>query len=1759
MERSAAIRLRLMVTVQIQEVIGGSAWGEETGTKTSTVTKNSVTVNGGIIKSIYGADLSGYVAVYGDATENTVYINAGQITGTVYGASIYGGKANENEVHISGGTVNSTAWAGAVVGGMNVGGSPEQTENDNKVFINGTATVTGDITGGKDGYYTATASGNTVTIDGSAVVTGNVMGAFGSSRDKTVNKVYINKGSVTGNVYGGRLDDSDNIFTSDDPNDVFYDVGNVNSNEVHIIDGTVTGNVYGGSLESNVTGDVKGNKVEITGGTIRGVKSTIYDSKVYGGYSEKGTAGGDTAADGNNVTITGGTVYGEVWGGYAKEGNAKNNTATMSGGNVQGIVTGGWAYGDATDNTLTVTGGTLRHPVGGYSDYGNANNNTVNFGGTAVSSNYMHGGQTYVGSANDNTVNITGGTIKAAVYGGYSDSGGVATGNTVDISGGTMTDPVIGGFADQGNANDNKVSVSGTATVGNGNYAFIYGGKSEAVNAATGNTVTLSGGTVSGAKGTQIYGGWTRSSSGATTGNTVNLTGSTTGLENAEVYGGNLSAYTGNELHVGGTKDGSVTGAWTGSSNNTVKKVSNFETIVYHSVNWSTTVAALEATTVENVGAIDIKNLKFDPASSTGTMALLKSGSDLSAITLNYSGGTGVTITTDGVVISGGSGEQTEETGVNGVKLTTQVTGEKVSLATDKKAINYSKGASTVSGITFGEFDTATAARDLTGSSFATANTVDATGLTFADTTKALKKNDSITLLNNATGITTTVANGTGKTIGINYTDDQKIAFAATATGNVTSAGGAVKYTVGSVAVSDIDVSQWNGTASAVTASWATKDATVKTAGISVTGLNPGDTKTILTAASGSDFSNVKLDASAWNDGGTITDTAVNGVGITGETTGGGVKVSDDKSQLVYQQDKKNVTGITLGAFDAAKAARSFGSGDDLTGATINADGFSISNLDAAKESIVVVDATNAVKDASGATLKAFTKQDVGDPVAFADQIDGTVLTFSGTHQDTLEQNDAKTQILYKVGDKNVSGVKFDGSVTWNDSEAYYTNDAAKYKFSGATDVDATNLKVTGNATTALKKGDSMTLLSATGMTVGTVTDQSDANKEASKVAVNYTDDKGVAFAANATGEVKAESGAVKYNINEVKMTDVDLSAWNGTAFSVPDTWTADEGSVKVATGSFTAPEVAAGQVQNIITADGAFFDDANISGANKYDADKGVAFSETQNNVTVAGTQAIGVAAVDEGRSLVYKADIKKADTVDIGAVTWQKGATLFDGSSATEYDYANVTAIDTDKFEVSYAAPETVAANSSMTLLKANDTLTAMVAEEKASIENAYEVTPVDGVTVNATLTSNITNESGNVKVTAESNQATALTFGKVEWKTDGALLDHGKTLTNVSFDGATVDTSGIDFYKEMYIDADQTMTLVSSFDGTPGEITGDKYLVGTAYEGEGAAEMDDGNLIFRTKTEAGVSEQTHKTLMAVEANMALLAAGNEYVGKVMDGLSEIGNRGKDGISTAAAIGGGASRYETGSYVSSHTWNAAVGIGAKREVKNGAFEYGLFGEYGKGSYTLHSDVGNGKGDAHYAGGGLLAKWTNSHDVYTEASFRLGRMSDSASNLLYGPGGVGYGYDVHANYYGAHAGVGKVFKYDGGKSLDVYGKYFYTKRDGVEFDAVQHYKLDSVASSVLRIGARYGTTDKKWNWYGGLAYEYEFDGEANGTVSGTTAIRAASIQGSSVRGEFGMRMDATKENPWQTDISLYGYGGKHRGVGGNVSVAYTF
>jgi hypothetical protein len=607
-------------------------------------------------------------------------------------------------------------------------------------------------------------------------------------------------------------------------------------------------------------------------------------------------------------------------------------------------------------------------------------------------------------------------------------------------------------------------------------------------------------------------------------------------------------------------------------------------------------------------------------------------------------------------------------------------------------------------------------------------------------------------------------------------------------------------------------------------------------------------------------------------------------------------------------------------------------------------------------------------------------------------------------------------------------------------------------------------------------------------------------------------------------------SGAAASAAGDVKITNLNVSSFNPAQNT--------NGSLISAGG--TVSEMAVNGKS--LTAGGTI--DTNVK-----QAQLASGIDATFNSLTVS-------LAADQ-KSLTYDAH-NSYTSINFSKVTWQKGAVLADCSSA-DNNFAGVTALGTDKFDVVYASPESVAAGDAMTLLKANKTLADMAGQTKTT---GYKYAPVPGVQVNAYITGNLAAKGGAVTYKAEENRAGRLVFGNVDWKDNGALMTRP---ANITFAGADVDTAKIHFKNIKSLEADKKMTLVSGFGNSVGTITGNKYTVGTGLEGEGAASLKGGDLIFTAKTGTGnmkPQEQTHNAVMAMEAGMALLAAGTEHLGNVMDGLGLAANAGADGTSTAASVGGGASRYETGSHVKSHTWNAAVAIGRNHETKKGSLEYGIFGEYGKGSYTLHSDAGRGDGDGHYAGGGLLARWTNKHNVYTEASFRLGRMRDTASDILHDADN-GYGYDVHANYFGAHVGIGQVTNYRNGRRLDVYGKYFYTRREGVSFDAgADHYDLDSVSSSLLRIGARYGTTVKRWNWYGGLAFEYEFDGKSEGTVStigNSAAIRSASVKGSSVRCELGLRMDATKDNPWKADIAIYGYGGKHRGFGGNVNVAYTF
>lgn len=266
--------------------------------------------------------------------------------------------------------------------------------------------------------------------------------------------------------------------------------------------------------------------------------------------------------------------------------------------------------------------------------------------------------------------------------------------------------------------------------------------------------------------------------------------------------------------------------------------------------------------------------------------------------------------------------------------------------------------------------------------------------------------------------------------------------------------------------------------------------------------------------------------------------------------------------------------------------------------------------------------------------------------------------------------------------------------------------------------------------------------------------------------------------------------------------------------------------------------------------------------------------------------------------------------------------------------------------------------------------------------------------------------------------------------------------------------------------------------------------------------------------------------------------------------------------------AMSGGSMRYKSGSYADVHGYNMALGL-AKAVTNNaGKLTYGPLLEYGWGNYTSHLDSGiRADGNTKYYGIGLLARQDNNDGVYYEGSLRYGRMdADYASGDLIGAGGskVFADYDSSSSYYGAHLGIGKVNKINDTTKADLYAKLFYTHQGG---DSVtlggegngEVYDFDAVDSTRARVGARLSKAyGERSSGYVGLAYEYEFDGEARATVKGLSTP-APSIKGSSGLLEVGYILQPKGVNDPMINIGLQGWGGKKQGVSGSVNFVWKF
>ena len=351
-----------------------------------------------------------------------------------------------------------------------------------------------------------------------------------------------------------------------------------------------------------------------------------------------------------------------------------------------------------------------------------------------------------------------------------------------------------------------------------------------------------------------------------------------------------------------------------------------------------------------------------------------------------------------------------------------------------------------------------------------------------------------------------------------------------------------------------------------------------------------------------------------------------------------------------------------------------------------------------------------------------------------------------------------------------------------------------------------------------------------------------------------------------------------------------------------------------------------------------------------------------------------------------------------------------------------------------------------------------------------------------------------------------------------------------------------------------ANKTITLIDHQAGVIG-LTGTKDVSVTAgalltYDGEVSLTEDKKKLTleignFKAFTpEAKSLVETRAAAGFVVNNMAdfMQSTGMEQArAAAFEGDKE--------LAPFVAIGGSKMRYETGSYVDVNGWNGALGIAKKA----GDMTYGIALEHGKGSYDSYLDSGvHADGDIKSTGGVIFGELKQDNGVHFDAALHAGRVKSDYQSAT-------TSYDESSTYYGFSLGGGKEITMNDKAALDLYGRFYYTHTNSSDTTASSGEKLafDAVNSQRIRLGGRY-TVDMNDNGqaYAGLAWQYEFGGDAKAAINGYAAP-TPSLKGHSGIVEAGYKLNAGKN--LVLDFNLNGAFGKQRGFGGALAAQWQF
>ena len=1805
-------RLALLVAIALT---GGSLAGA-TNAYAAEVTGQNVTINasnppsnnvtdpyndpgsaaGAINDPANGDDVSGNTLTL----ENYDYsVHGGVNPNTIYGGFTRGtGRAKENIVHIcSGGIVD------AAVGGINCGGGDAV---GNRVYLHAGGLVNEAVSGGSVYGASGSAENNHVVIESGRVndvIYGGCIG-IASTGHATGNTVTITGGEIRGHVYGG--------FT--------YGNGDVTGNIVNIGDGahdlatgtSIQKSIYGGSNDGG-SGTISGNTLNVKASasaqnihnfdTINfhftntlSPKLTLSDTAgttikrlrdiTVNGFATIGTstlienANGITVTDSSSVTKTGDTaetilstdrtgkkidytryifkgartaetVGGETWGGRSVIGNTTTGNVITVASGTHHVVYGGWTSGSGSKAAAE--------------NRGDSTYNKVTVDGTETVSEDVYGGMTTVadGKASHNEVTINKGVTlngHGYVYGGSTDDGSSADNNKVYLNGIRIPGTVYGGTAANGTANGNEVHLNGATVTGP-----VYGGNGVST---SGNKVyLLNGATVTGG----VYGGNATSAND----NEVHLNGATV---TGDVYGGAANG-TGNLLSVKGV--------------NSARWIAGFQKVTFDATGVAAGATMLTITDTANRTAVD-----WNALTATGTAR----GIDL----IYHEQGIDLSHYTAGSVKSALSADGKSEYDIEAV----DEGGTVKRIAYNSYQFKDARTAETVGGETWG-------GRSRVGNT-TTGNEITVSSGTHTEVyggwTRGASSQTATADKGNSTYNKVTV-NGTATVRGNVYGGMTTVMDGKASHNEVTINGGALNGSgdvyggsANSGSSADDNKVYLNGISTPGTVYGGS--AGHGTANGNEVHLNGATVTGAVFGGEGASASKNKVyllnDAQVTGDvyGGNAAsanenEVHLNGATVTGAVIGGAIDGTGNLLSVKGVNSAKWIAGFQKVSFDTAGVAAGEtmlnlnGSAGttldrgaiDAKGSTVNggitllhnANGITVNGLaatdnilksetDATTEKNISVHKTgNNITDIR---YEGYQFADVTTAVTTPTEAYGGISKAgNSTHDNVITVNGAYANVY--GGHTSGAGTTRDDKDNSYRNSVTITGGTLGNVYGGYTE-SATGT-TTGNT---VNIGDGTNALTA-GTTIAEI-HGGNRTAQGNKLVVNTAATVGKVlsfekFIFNHT----ASAGTTPMLTITNGATDLDFNAIEATDAATENPVTLVHNSAGLNLTNYDAAKVkstlneAGTQETNI---------DVRKTGALNTDVIRYAYTFAGATAATTVGSDTWG------GRSVAGNTTTGNVFTINSGAHTnvyggWTTGA----GSTAAADKLGDSTG---NKVTVNGSATVSGTVYGGYT-----DALGGKATGNEVTIDkvSAGSVTGGRGTITNdniinlrnATVGGTVTggtaaNGTGNTLAVYYGTGTTSigdfsgiqnLHFDLENAPTDGTahtLLNLTSAAGEKSFSNINLDIHRSGATKKLR--KGDSFTLVDNTTAGGSVSIGDNVTaegtdgVTRKYTFAVAQDPNDAHKLVATVTKAGLGEQAKSLVETRAGASAFLNDGADFLAGA--GMSAAQKEAAAAATSGAApfglwagMGGSSLRHETGSYVDMKGWNLGVGWARENAVKEGTLTFGPFIEYGRGSYDSYLDDGtHGSGKTSYVGVGMMAKLETKANSWIDGALRVGRTKSDYT-------GLDTSYDTTSTYYAMHVGVGKDFRVREGDTVSAYVRYSYAHTAGASahLSSGETCDFDAVNSHRLRIGTRYTHGETALSQlYAGLAWEYEFGGDARATYDGDSAP-SPSLRGGSGLLELGYRFAPKADSRVSYDLNLSGWQGKRQGVTGGISVKWAF